>query len=134
MLPFVTLSLEVVSGYLIHEDAESNIEFFLRIDVNKDEKLSYKELVDAKIEEVTLKIINLILDFPNHNFFFQNKDEIAKYLGLQENDKVEKFKANTAQHILVLMEQFDKNSDSFLDKNELHLRSRGPEYQIKKEF
>ena len=66
--------------------------------------------------------------------FLQNKDEIAKYLELQENDKVEKFKANTAQHILVLMEQFDKNSDSFLDKNELHLRSRGPEYQIKKEF
>ena len=73
MLPFVTLSLEVVSGYLIHEDAESNIEFFLRIDVNKDEKLSYKELVDAKIEEVTLKIINLILDFPNHNFFFSEQ-------------------------------------------------------------
>ena len=73
MLPFITLSLEVVSGYLIHEDAESNIEFFLRIDVNKDEKLSYKELVDAKIEEVTLEIINLILDFPNHNFFFRTK-------------------------------------------------------------
>ena len=69
MLPFITLSLEVVSGYLIHEDTESNIEFFLRIDANKDEKLSYKELVDEKNEEVTLKIINLILDFPNHNFF-----------------------------------------------------------------
>ena len=62
----------------------------------------------------------------------QNKDEIAKYLELQENDKVEKFKTLTAQHILVIMEQFDKNSDSFLDKNELFLRTRGP--QIKAEF
>ena len=73
MLPFITLSLEVVSGYLIHEDAETNLEFLLRIDANKDEKLSYKELVDAKIEEVTLKIINLILDFPNHKFFYRTK-------------------------------------------------------------
>ena len=64
--------------------------------------------------------------------FLQNKDEIAKYLELQENDKVEKFKTLTAQHILVIMEQFDKNSDSFLDKNELLLRTRGP--QIKSEF
>ena len=64
--------------------------------------------------------------------FLQNKDEIAKYLELQENDKVEKFKTLTAQHILVIMEQFDKNSDSFLDKNELLLRTRG--HQIKAEF
>ena len=64
--------------------------------------------------------------------FLQNKYEIAKYLELQENDKVEKFKALTAQHVLVIMEQFDKSSDSFLDKNELFLRTRGP--QIKAEF
>ena len=57
--------------------------------------------------------------------FLQNKDEIAKYLELQENDKVENFKALTAKNMLLLMQQYDTNADSFLDKNELNIRTRG---------
>ena len=57
LLPFITLFLEVVSE-LLDADLEHPIQFFIRVDANKDEKLSYKELIDAKIEEVQLKKIN----------------------------------------------------------------------------
>ena len=49
--------MEVVSE-LLDADLEHPIQFFIRVDANKDEKLSYKELIDAKIEEVQLRKIN----------------------------------------------------------------------------
>ena len=43
--------MEVVS-HLIDENDEHQLQFLVRVDANKDEKISYKELIDAKIEQV----------------------------------------------------------------------------------
>ena len=51
LLTFITLSMEVVS-LLMDENDEHQLQFLVRVDANKDEKISYKELIDAKIEQV----------------------------------------------------------------------------------
>ena len=51
LLTFITLSMEVVS-HLMDENDEHQLQFLVRVDTNKDEKISYKELIDAKIEQV----------------------------------------------------------------------------------
>ena len=51
LLTFITLSTEVVS-LLMDENDEHQLQFLVRVDANKDEKISYKELIDAKIEQV----------------------------------------------------------------------------------
>ena len=52
LLTFITaLSMEVVS-HLMDENDEHQFQFLVRVDANKDEKISYKELIDAKIEQV----------------------------------------------------------------------------------
>ena len=43
--------MEVVS-HLMDENDEDQLQFLVRVDANKDEKISYKELIDAKIEQV----------------------------------------------------------------------------------
>ena len=51
LLTFITLSMEVVS-HLMDENDEHQLQFLVRVDANKDERISYKELIDAKIEQV----------------------------------------------------------------------------------
>ena len=51
LLTFITLSMEVAS-HLMDENDEHQLQFLVRVDANKDEKISYKELIDAKIEQV----------------------------------------------------------------------------------
>ena len=51
LLTFITFTMEVVS-LLIDENDEHQLQFLVRVDANKDEKISYKELIDAKIEQV----------------------------------------------------------------------------------
>ena len=51
LLTFITLSMEVVC-HLMDENDEHQLQFLVRVDTNKDEKISYKELIDAKIEQV----------------------------------------------------------------------------------
>ena len=51
LVTFITLSMEVVSD-LMDENDEHQLQFLVRVDANKDEKISYKELIDAKIEQV----------------------------------------------------------------------------------
>ena len=51
LVTFITLSMEVVS-HLMDENDEHQLQFLVRVDTNKDEKISYKELIDAKIEQV----------------------------------------------------------------------------------
>ena len=51
LVTFITLSIEVVS-LLMDENDEHQLQFLVRVDANKDEKISYKELIDAKIEQV----------------------------------------------------------------------------------
>ena len=51
LLTFITLTMEVVS-LLMDDNDEHQLQFLVRVDANKDEKISYKELIDAKIEQV----------------------------------------------------------------------------------
>ena len=92
-------------------------EFFIRADINQDEKLTYNELIKATLEEV-VKFTSQQSCVKYLKFFLQNKDAIAEFLERQEYNKVDNWKARVSNHALVQMAALDINQDSFLTEHE----------------